>query len=245
MSIPTLPPTVPHLEEDGRNWAAFATRFQEATSVTHRWAYIVGATARPIPKDAANPTNAEREAIKAWEREDAVAGYLLSTRLPDWLALGLDDYPTAKTQWDAIIEEFGHPGNPNINTPEGVAHPEPDSTHGEDANPNTDARAHLEGAGSQVLMDEEDDCSLKVEEEGTARENASVEGDMGPRVELQDPGVSPLATHEDAGSSPSPSPSSTPTPVPEAASTERSPAANTEDVAHAHLDRAEPDPLMD
>src|SRR5260221_10582783 len=96
-------------------------------------------------------------------------------------------------------------------------------------------------------MDEEYDCSIEVEEEVTARENASVEGDMGPRVELQYPGVSPLATHEDAGSSPSPSPSpsSPPTPVPEAASTQRSPAANTKDVAHAHLDRAEPDPQMD
>jgi len=83
----------------------------------------------------------------------------------------------------------------------------------------------------------------------------------GPRLELREPGASYLTTQEDAGSSPSP----LPLPItPEAASMQRSPAVNSgtpttpkpesdgddfwtvkEDVAHAHPDRAEPDPLMD
>ena len=43
----------------------------------------------------------------------------------------------SKARWDVLNEEFGHPGNPNDNTPEGVARPEPDSTPGEDADSNT------------------------------------------------------------------------------------------------------------
>src|SRR5260221_5708026 len=83
----------------------------------------------------------------------------------------------------------------------------------------------------------------------------------GPRLELREPGASYLTTQEDAGSSPSP----LPLPItPEAASMQRSPAVNSrtpatpkpesdgddfwtvkEDVAHAHPDLAEPDPLLD
>jgi len=107
-------------------------------------------------------------------------------------------------------------------TPEGVAHSEPDSTQEEI---NLNAPAHLEGAGPEVLMEEEHDRSLKVEEDGTAGKTDSVEGDMGPRVGLREPGVSRLATQEDAGSLTLPSP--TPPTSPEATSTQRSPAANT------------------
>ena len=150
---------------------------------------------------------------------------MLSGRLPDWVMLATCRHKTAKARWDALIKEFGHPGNPNANTPEGVAHPEPDSTPGEDADSNTDARAHPDGAGSELTMDGKEDNSLEVEEEGTAGDNASVEGDIGPRVELQDPGVSPLATQEDVGLlTPPPSP---PPITPEAASTQRSPVVNT------------------
>ena len=55
---------------------------------------------------------------------------------------------------------------------------------GEDAITNPYAPAHLEGAGPELSMDGKEDHSLEVEEEGIAGENASVEGDTGPRVEL-------------------------------------------------------------
>ena len=136
--------------------------------------------------------------MKNWAREDVAAWQLLSVRLP---------------------------GNPNNNTPEGVARPELDSSPGEDTDSNTNAPAHSEGAGPDLWMDVEEDHSLEVEEEGTAGENASVGQDMGPRVELQHPGFSPLATQEEVGlltppSSPSP-------PTPEAASTQHSLVVNT------------------
>ena len=151
-------------------------------------------------------------------------GYLLSIRLPDWIVLRIDDRQTAKGQWNQLIEELrrlGHKDIPIIYAPEGVAHSEPDSTW-EEAKTNTPA--HLEGAGPDTLMEEEDDHLLKVEEEEAARKAASVEGDVGPRVELQDPGVSCLSTQENAGSHTLPSPM--PPTTPQAASTQPSLAVN-------------------
>ena len=106
----------------------------------------------------------------------------------------------------------GQPGGPNMHAPEGVAHSEPDSTW-EELDPN--APVHLRGMGPEVLL----------EVEGIAVQNASVEGDRDPLFDLQEPGVSHLATQEKARSLILPSP--TPPTTPEAASTQRSPAANT------------------
>ena len=49
------------------------------------------------------------------------------------------------------------PGDLNVNTPEGVAHGEPDLTPGEDINPNPNAPMHLEGMGPEILMDTAED----------------------------------------------------------------------------------------
>ena len=116
-----------------------------------------------------------------------------------------------------LIKQFRHLGNLNVNTPEGVTPTELDSTPGEDATTNLYTPMHLEGMGPELLMDGKEDHLLKVEEEGIARENASIEWDIGPCIELQIPGVSPLATHEDIGLLTLPSPSSSPL-TPEATS---------------------------
>ena len=105
MSFPVLPATVPCLKENGSNWAIFAMRFREAMVIMHRWGHFDGTNTRPVPKDAAHPTNAESEVIKEWEREDAIAQWLLSQKLPDSTVLYLDEYPTAKAQWDELVEE--------------------------------------------------------------------------------------------------------------------------------------------
>ena len=276
MSFPVLPDTVPFLNEDGSNWATFAARFQEAMLAMHCWGHFDGTQACPTPKDAANPTIAERQATKEWQRENGAAWGLLSPRLTDGTLLRICAHKTAKGRWDRLIEELGRPryedtdegltrevpaqttgakleatsgkpdateevarahddraepdlqtgqpGNPNANTPEGVAHGERDLMPGEDTNPNVSA--HLEGAEPEVLMGAEEDRSLEVKEDEAARKAASVKGDISPRVELQDPGVSCLATQENAGSL---TMSSSPLPTtPEAASTQRSLAVDTE-----------------
>jgi len=225
MSFLVLPNTVPHLEEDGSNLSTFATHFREAMQAMHRWGHIDRTNTCPVPKDATCPMNAESEAIKQWEREDAITGYLLSIRLPDVIALYIDDCQTAKEQWNQFIEELcqlGHKDIPNTYAPKGVAHPELDSMREEIE---MNAPTHLEGTGPDALMEEEVDHLLEVEEDGAAGKAASVEGDASPHVKLQDPGVSCLAMQENAGSLTLPSPP--PPTTLETASTQCSPAANT------------------
>ena len=60
-------------------------------------------------------------------------------------------------------------------------------------------RAHLEGAEPEALMEAEADQLLEVED-GATMKMPSVEGEMGPRVKLQGPGVSCLTTQENSGS---------------------------------------------
>jgi len=226
MSFLVLPDTVPHLEEDGSNLSTFAVHFREAMQAMHCWGHIDGTNTCPVPKDTTCPTNVESKAIKQWECKDAITGYLLSIRLPDVITLYIDDRQTVKEQWNQFIEELcqlGHKDIPNMYAPKGVTHPEPDSMWEEIE---MNAPAHLEGMGPDTLMEEEDDCLLKVEEDGATRKAASVEGDVDPRIELQGPGVSCLATQENAESLTLPSPTSPTTP--EAASMQRSLAVNTE-----------------
>jgi hypothetical protein len=173
VSIPTLPITILYPEEDGSNWAIFATCFRGV------WKAISG---EPDPiKDVAHTHNDRTE--------------------PDI--------------------QSRQPGDPNVNTPKGVAHAELGSMPGEEVD--LDAPAHLGSAGPEALMDEEEDRLLKVEEDGAARKAVSVEGDIGPHVELQKPGVSYLATQENAGSLTLSSP---PPITQEAASMQRLPAVN-------------------
>ena len=99
----------------------------------------------------------------------------------------------------------GQPGNPNANTPKGVAHAGLDSMPGE-VDPIMNMPVHLEGMGPEVLIDVEKNHLLKVEEDGATRKTVSVKGDISPCVELQDPGVSCLAMQEVFGSLTLPSP---------------------------------------
>ena len=218
----------------------------------HCWGHFDGTTTCPVPKDAAHPTNTESEAIKEWKHKDVTVQGLLSPRLPDRIFIRLIDHKMAKGRWKQLIEELSQPafedqpdaiegvtythhdhvepdlhtrqpGDLNVNTPEGVAHSEPDLMLGEEADLN--ASAHLEGAEPEPLMDTEEDRLLKVEEDGATGKAASVERDVGPCVELQDPGVSCLAMQEDARSL---TLSSLPPPTTlEAASMQHLPAAST------------------
>jgi len=83
MSFPTLPPTVPHLKEDGSNWATFAMHFQGAMMATQHWMHFDGTATCPTLRDAANPTSMEREAMEEWVHKDSTTSHLLNTRLAD------------------------------------------------------------------------------------------------------------------------------------------------------------------
>jgi len=129
----------------------------------------------PVPKDNAHPMTAGHQATKEWEHGNGPAQSLLSTRLADKTLLRICHHKTAKVRWDTLIKWFGNPGNPNVNTPEGVAPMELDSMPGEDTTTNLYAPTYLEGAGPELSMDGKEDHSLEVEEEGIARDNASID----------------------------------------------------------------------
>lgn len=98
---------------------------------------------------------------------------------------------------------------------------EPDLKLGELGDPHANAPAYLEGAETESFVDIEDHWSLR---EGIAGENARVEEDRAPHVELQEPGVGHLATLEEGEFLTWP-PLSPPI-TPEAARTQHSPAVN-------------------
>src|SRR5437588_9956966 len=81
-----------------------------------QWGYFDRTITRPVLKDTAQPTTAESEAIKEWERKDIIAGCLLSFRLPTWLILTMDDYPTLKAQWDWLTGMYNQPALEEITT---------------------------------------------------------------------------------------------------------------------------------
>jgi len=180
-------------------------------------------TQAPDPKVHAQTVGAELETISGGPGATKEVTRAYHDRAEPDLQGQLGDPNANIPKGVAHAEPDSMPGedtNPNVYTPEGVAHTEPDSTPGEETDPNTDARAHLEGAGPEILL-----------EEGTIGENASVEEDRYPRVELLEPGVSRLATPEEVefltslSSSSSSSSSSSPTTF-EAARMQHSPVVN-------------------
>ena len=101
---------------------------------------------------------------------------------------------------------------------------EPDSTAGKETIPDANTCVHLESTEQEDLMNAKEDWVYKLEE-GTARENTSVEEDRDPCIELQEPGVSYLATQENTKPL---TLSSLPPPITlEAARTQCLPAVNT------------------
>jgi len=62
----------------------------------HHWGHFDGTHACPTPKDAACPTNVERQTIKEWKCEDIAVQGLLSPRLLDRIFIQLIDHKTAK-----------------------------------------------------------------------------------------------------------------------------------------------------
>jgi hypothetical protein len=128
MSVLTVLNTIPYLEEYGANWATFIPCFQEAMLATCRWGYFNGTTLRPTPRDPARPAANEIEAMDEWEHEDATAQYLLSVRLPDAFMLCIDDYPTAKAQWDQFIKELCQLGHKSTRIEEELTYESPIAT---------------------------------------------------------------------------------------------------------------------
>jgi len=55
-----LPASVPRLDPSGLNWAIFSIRFQDAVEAKGFWGHFDGSKAKPVPADAAKPTDDEQ-----------------------------------------------------------------------------------------------------------------------------------------------------------------------------------------
>jgi len=97
---------IPRLEQDGSNWAIFQTRFQMAMIASNYWDCFDGSRARPIAKDLAAPTKDEEGAIATWEKDDNIARYLLSQRLPDSAVLSFSSCSSVQICWKLVTEEY-------------------------------------------------------------------------------------------------------------------------------------------
>jgi len=99
---------IPHLEEDGSNWAIFSMRFREAMQAAGRWGHYDGTTPRPSPATVKTrkATAEEDRLTNAMDRDDTVARYLLSSRLPDTTALEVCDLGTAEERWTHVVKEY-------------------------------------------------------------------------------------------------------------------------------------------
>jgi len=97
---------VPHLDSEGSNWAVFVRRLQRAMAINGRWGHFDGSDPRPVPKDSKHPTDVEDQAIQRWDREDNVAGYLMSQRLPDEIIMDIEQHSTTQEQWEALCSTF-------------------------------------------------------------------------------------------------------------------------------------------
>src|SRR5713226_7005116 len=77
----SFPSTVLKLDPTGSNWAIFSICFEEALSAHDRWGHFDGTTAKPAVSSL--PTQVELNAVATWEKEEWIAHYMLSQKLPD------------------------------------------------------------------------------------------------------------------------------------------------------------------
>jgi len=105
----SLPSTVPKLDPTGSNWALFSIRFEEALSTHGRWGHFDGTDAKPVlSTPTAKPD--EMEKLAEWEKEERMAQYMLSQKLPDSVVVQVHKLDTVKKKWDLVKEEYTRKG---------------------------------------------------------------------------------------------------------------------------------------
>jgi transposase InsO family protein len=105
----SLPSTVPKLDPTGSNWAIFSIRFQEALSACDRWGHFDGTKKMPESVNK-TPSQEEQNAIDAWEKEERIARYMLSQKLPDSAVVRVHKLKTVAEKWAAVSAEYTKKG---------------------------------------------------------------------------------------------------------------------------------------
>lgn len=108
-SSDTLPSNVPKLEISGTNWPIWRIRFTVAATAKGKFGHFNGTTPRPVPV-ALPPTQAEAQAMQAWDDAEDVAKYLLTQRIPDSTVMHLESLATVAEMWTTLTTEFAQKG---------------------------------------------------------------------------------------------------------------------------------------
>lgn len=95
-----LPSTIPKLLANGKNWAVFLLRFQDAIEAKGFWGHFDGTNSRLV---ATNPTPAESAIISQWDKDKQSAKSLLTQKIPNSTLMHVSKLTTMKARWDAIV----------------------------------------------------------------------------------------------------------------------------------------------
>ena len=100
VSPDTLPNSVPKLDPRGENWAIFKICFQNAMEVKEKWTHFDTKNTRPTDKVLA----------EEWDKDERMAKYMLTQRLPDSTIIRVQKFTTVAMQWEVIVKEYTEKG---------------------------------------------------------------------------------------------------------------------------------------
>ena len=94
------------LKTDGSNWIMFQCHFMIVMNDHELYDHLTGDTRKPLPVDAAKPTDAEKASIKEWQKNENKAMSLLVSWLNDSMFTKYMRKTTIVEIWAGLITEF-------------------------------------------------------------------------------------------------------------------------------------------
>src|SRR5258706_5599398 len=104
----TLPSSVPKLDPTGTNWSIFLIRFTQAMAARRKWGHFSGTTKKPML--STTPTTVELENLEEWQKDEDMAMYMLSQKLPDSALVRVYKLSSAEEAWKMITQEYTRKG---------------------------------------------------------------------------------------------------------------------------------------
>ena len=98
---------IEQLDPRGKNWVSFKRRFTIGVRQKEVWDHFDGSELCPTPANAEHPTTEELKEIKAWNKAEATAHYLLSLKVPEVIySKYASETKTVAQIWSDISNEF-------------------------------------------------------------------------------------------------------------------------------------------
>src|SRR5713101_6642159 len=100
VSPDSLPNSIPKLDPCSKNWAIFQIQIQNMMEVKEKWVHF--------NKKFMLPAN---QALAAeWDKDERVAKYMLTQRLPNSTVIHIQKLTTVAEQWATIMKEYTEKG---------------------------------------------------------------------------------------------------------------------------------------